>query len=81
VCPISLTDGIDCLTRADYDSDLEYEGRSNYGFFVDDTDYATAYESRDAVIEHPFLALKKLLNDGSFYYSVDFDLTNRLQDR
>ena len=72
---------IDCLNRADFDTDLEYEGRSNYGFFIDDIDHGTAYESRDVVNEHPFLALKKLLNDGSFYYSVDFDLTNRLQDR
>ncbi|KAI9812660.1 MAG: inositol polyphosphate 5-phosphatase [Thelocarpon impressellum] len=31
--------------------------------------------------EHPCLALKKLLSGGTFYYSTDFDLTNRLQDR
>jgi hypothetical protein len=32
-------------------------------------------------LEHPCLALKKLLSDGTFYYSGDFDLTSRLQDR
>lgn len=32
-------------------------------------------------LEHPCLALKKLLSGGSFYYSADFDLTRRLQDR
>jgi len=33
------------------------------------------------VTDHPFLALKKLLGDGSFYYSLNFDLTDRLQNR
>lgn len=32
-------------------------------------------------LEHPCLALKKLLSGGSFYYSADFDLTRRVQDR
>lgn len=36
---------------------------------------------RDPPVEHPCLALKKLLSGGSFYYSADFDLTSRLQDR
>ncbi|PHH51964.1 Inositol-1,4,5-trisphosphate 5-phosphatase 1 [Ceratocystis fimbriata CBS 114723] len=31
--------------------------------------------------EHPCNELRKLLSNGSFYYSTDFDLTNRLQDR
>ncbi|KAI5783531.1 Endonuclease/exonuclease/phosphatase [Geopyxis carbonaria] len=31
--------------------------------------------------EHPCLPLRKLLSDGTFYYSREFDLTNRLQDR
>lgn len=44
-------------------------------------DYAHNLNSRDPPIEHPCLALRKLLDDGTFYYSVDFDLTNRLQDR
>ena len=42
---------------------------------ADDDDLA-----RDG-LEHPCLALKKLLSDGTFYYSTDFDLTNRLQER
>ncbi|KAH8815390.1 SacI homology domain-containing protein [Xylogone sp. PMI_703] len=32
-------------------------------------------------LEHPCTELQKLLSNGSFYYSTDFDLTNRLQDR
>ncbi|KAH9909420.1 SacI-like domain-containing protein [Xylariomycetidae sp. FL2044] len=31
--------------------------------------------------EYPYLELQKLLSNGSFYYSTDFDVTNRLQDR
>lgn len=27
------------------------------------------------------MELKKVLSSGTFYYSVDFDLTNRLQSR
>ena len=44
-------------------------------------DYAHNLNSRDPPMEHPCLALRKLLDDGTFYYSVDFDLTNRVQDR
>lgn len=32
-------------------------------------------------MEHPCLAIKKLLSSGTFYYSADFDVTRRLQDR
>ncbi|KAI9674662.1 MAG: inositol polyphosphate 5-phosphatase [Caeruleum heppii] len=38
-------------------------------------------QRREPLQEHPCLALKKLLSGGTFYYSTDFDLTNRLQDR
>ena len=38
-------------------------------------------DPRDPAYEHPCHELKKLLSGGTFYYSVDFDLTNRLQDR
>lgn len=31
--------------------------------------------------QHPCHELQKLLGNGSFYFSTDFDLTNRLQDR
>lgn len=32
-------------------------------------------------MEHPCVDLNQILSSGTFYYSVDFDLTNRLQDR
>ena len=35
----------------------------------------------DAALEHPCAELKKILSGGTFYYSLTFDLTNRLQDR
>lgn len=36
---------------------------------------------KEPALDHPCQDLQKLLGDGSFYYSTDFDLTNRLQDR
>jgi hypothetical protein len=61
---------------------LDFESRSGYSFAADDDDFGrAAYEGRDVVTENPFVALQKLLSDGSFYYSTDFNLTNRIQDR
>ena len=68
--------GTDCLNRSDYDYGLEYEPSAQ---FMADDRYGS--EGKDVVTEHPFLAMKKLLGDGSFYYSLDFNLTDRLQDR
>lgn len=72
-----------CLNRSDYDhthGDLNnpYPGQS---FQSDDADYGGGFDQADSTAEHPFQALKKLLSGGNFYYSVDFDLTRRLQDR
>jgi len=39
------------------------------------------FEYGQPLMEHPCLAIKKLLSGGTFYYSTDFDLTNRLQNR
>ena len=57
---------------------------SRYDDFYAMNSYAMEYSElsrRDALLEHPCQDLQKLLGDGSFYYSTDFDLTNRLQDR
>ncbi|EPE29084.1 DNase I-like protein [Glarea lozoyensis ATCC 20868] len=68
--------GVDfyCLNSSDYDH-----------IFSDNLDpyaqHAQDYTQREPLLEHPTLALKNLLSEGSFYYSTDFDLTNRLQDR
>ncbi|KAL4993671.1 SacI homology domain-containing protein [Aspergillus recurvatus] len=61
-----------CLNRSDYESILYYDMESS----ANDDSYSNALPAKD-----PFLALKKLLTDGSFYYSLDFNLTDRLQDR
>ncbi|KAL4886374.1 SacI homology domain-containing protein [Aspergillus karnatakaensis] len=67
-----------CLNRSEYESAL-YSTETS--FANEDTNSIAGAESKPGVTENPFQALKKLLNDGSFYYSLDFNLTDRLQDR
>lgn len=43
--------------------------------------YGQNLRGREVTVEHPCTDLRKLLANGTFYYSTDFDLTNRLQDR
>jgi hypothetical protein len=65
-----------CLSNSDYDAAL-YADIDPYS--VDSQDN---YQGRrETPLEHPCLELQKLLGNGSFYFSTDFDLTNRLQDR
>ena len=66
----------DCLNHPDQNDRLLYESGSQFA-----VDRGPVVDGRDVVNDHPFLALKKLLSDGSFYYSLDFNLTDRLQDR
>ncbi|KAK4500341.1 hypothetical protein PRZ48_008530 [Zasmidium cellare] len=69
-----------CLNRADYDHLLHDQVNP---FPTDGLD-ADGYDHgghKEPLVEHPCMALKKLLSGGSFYYSADFDLTKRLQDR
>lgn len=49
-------------------------------YSMEGQDYGTGLNRREG-IEHPCLELQKLLGNGSFYFSTDFDLTNRIQDR
>ena len=69
----------DCLNRDDFDYELHSE--------IDHSvDYGSPYRleqthPHEAAIEHPCSELKKILSGGTFYYSLTFDLTNRLQDR
>ncbi|KAI1333372.1 SacI homology domain-containing protein [Xylariaceae sp. FL0255] len=66
-----------CLNSAEYDHVISLNTYEN--------DYADGYSQslgrREGEIEFPYQELQKLLSNGSFYYSTDFDLTNRLQDR
>lgn len=69
-----------CLNSSDYDHLLHDQVNP---FPNDDLD-VNGYDHGDhkeSLMEHPCMALKKLLSGGSFYYSVDFDLTKRVQDR
>ncbi len=74
---------IDCLNRSDYDDAHGREPDPYPGetFASDDIDYGGGFDQGDSTAEHPFHALRKLLSNGNFYYSCDFDLTSRLQDR
>lgn len=82
--PVVYTDPTpDCLNRSDYDQELhnEINPYSTDDVGADGFDHGRDGELRDPALEHPCLALKKLLSGGTFYYSVDFDITNRLQER
>ena len=74
---------LDCLNRSDYDQIQGQEPNPYPGqtFSSDDVDSSGGLDHGDSIAEHPFHALKKLLNGGHFYYSADFDLTSRLQER
>lgn len=72
-----------CLNSSQYDYILS-DGINPYSTDTlqqDNYSYGQNLSRREPTEEHPCLELQKLLNDGSFYYSTDFDLTNRLQDR
>ena len=74
---------IDCINRGDFDDELleEINPYPTEDVIPTGFEYGHGHESRDGALEHPCLALKKLLSSGTFYYSSDFDLTSRLQDR
>ena len=71
-----------CLNRSDYDHSYGHTPNPYPGqtFTSEEFEHGDHYDSNN-VGENPFQALQKLLSSGSFYYSFDFDLTRRLQDR
>ena len=69
---------VDCLNRLDYEHGEDYQSPTR--FAAEDLGHDDI-EDREMVTDHPFLTLKRLLGDGSFYYSLDFNLTDHLQDR
>lgn len=72
-----------CLNRDDFDHELHGEGGpySTENGVPDSHDYNYSYDSKEPTFEHPCHELIKILGSGTFYYSVNFDLTNRLQNR
>ena len=71
------------MNRADYDSDLhdQFDPYVNDAVSLENHERISAGHGGEAAFEHPCAELKKILSGGTFYYSVDCDLTNRLQDR
>ena len=73
----------DCLNRDDFDYELHQEIDP---YYIDHGqpsrhEHTHGIDPQDAPLEHPCSDLKKILSGGTFYYSLTFDLTNRLQDR
>ena len=73
----------DCLTSNEYDHQLHDEINPYPTIYTsgDERSYNHGPDSYEPTTIHPCLELKRLLSGGTFYYSVDFDLTNRLQNR
>lgn len=83
---LQLADNIKgCLNRNDFDyqsyGDANAHAYPSGDFLSDGHESSYDADSRDQTLEHPCVALRKILSGGTFYYSVDFDLTNRLQSR
>ncbi|KAL8936898.1 MAG: hypothetical protein Q9211_003961 [Gyalolechia sp. 1 TL-2023] len=72
-----------CLNKGDYDHQFQDEVNPYPTSYASGDDHSHAHgpDSYEPISSHPCVELKKLLSGGTFYYSVDFDLTNRLQDR
>ncbi|KAF2109040.1 SacI homology domain-containing protein [Lophiotrema nucula] len=75
--------GFYCLNSSGYDSLLNDEVNPYPTDTLDEEGFEMGFGKGkgESPLEHPCLALKKLLSSGTFYYSSDFDLTRRLQDR
>ncbi|RYP53789.1 hypothetical protein DL769_010447 [Monosporascus sp. CRB-8-3] len=68
-----------CLNSADYDQVSLNTWESE---LVDSAStYGQNLGRREGEVDYPYEELQKLLSNGTFYYSTDFDLTNRMQDR
>ncbi|MCJ1286922.1 inositol polyphosphate 5-phosphatase [Xylographa opegraphella] len=74
-----------CLNNSDFDDeisdDVNHHDRRHEPPVAESVDISYDINPGDDPLVHPCLALSKVLGSGTFYYSVDFDLTNRLQNR
>ncbi|TQS38716.1 hypothetical protein Golomagni_00772 [Golovinomyces magnicellulatus] len=66
-----------CLSTNNYDKSYPDNLASRSAYEIN----APNYRGREILLEQTCSELQKLLSDGSFYFSIDFDLTNRIQDR
>lgn len=74
---------LDCLNRDEFDIELHQDFDP---YSINDGppykhEHAHGADLHDGALDHPCSELKKILSGGTFYYSLTFDLTNRLQDR
>lgn len=71
-----------CLTDSRWDFlELDAQGRP-LDQQINDTSVPGDYSNESLPLQqHPCFQYKKLLSNGSFYYSTDFDLTSILQER
>lgn len=71
-----------CLSDSRWDfMELDAQGRP-LDQQVNDNSIPGDYDNETAPLQqHPCFQYKKLLSNGSFYYSTDFDLTSILQER
>lgn len=70
-------DSVSGCTNNDNENDGETY-KNNFGVYdLDRSTYSNSVSSQ----QHPCYQYKKLLSNGSFYYSSDFDITSILQDR
>lgn len=75
-----------CLSSANYDDvvpldPLETDPSDAISSYGQTSPYGQNLGRQNGLPEHPCHELRKLLSNGSFYYSTDFDVTNRMQDR
>lgn len=68
-----------CLTRGDFDGPVYSHASYDPGGLGDLQDDPPALGYADDNLVHPCRSLQQILGSGTFYYSVDFDLTTRLQ--
>ncbi|CAD6504524.1 BgTH12-00034 [Blumeria graminis f. sp. triticale] len=66
-----------CLNNSNFDLPTSESSNPH----ASDDGPAGVLVGREQPSEHPCTDLQKLLSNGSFYYSTDFDITNRLQNR
>lgn len=70
-----------CLNDATWDKlDLDSSG---YPIFADQDNSSSSFDQtgNNLLPKHPCFDLKKLLSNGSFFFSTNFDLTSTLQNR
>lgn len=75
-----------CLSSSDYDDVVPLETidpdfSDNASAHTQSSPYGQGLSRREVAVQHPCRELRNILSNGTFYYSTDFDLTNRVQDR